>query len=131
MLLLQRWSVSARLIPLVSPWAAPGVSKGSLCCIGSLLTPGCGLQVTKYVEREILNHRCLVHPHIVQFKEVCWLVQMLLGRRLLLLLRRVEQVEHSTPHIHAFVQAAVHGVRVCLRTRWSPGLPFRCGCSTC
>lgn len=28
------------------------------------------LQVTKYVEREILNHRQLVHPHIVQFKEV-------------------------------------------------------------
>lgn len=27
-------------------------------------------QVTKYVEREIINHRCLVHPHIVQFKEV-------------------------------------------------------------
>ena len=27
-------------------------------------------QVTKYVEREILNHRQLVHPHIVQFKEV-------------------------------------------------------------
>ena len=27
-------------------------------------------QVTKYVEREIINHRQLVHPHIVQFKEV-------------------------------------------------------------
>lgn len=27
-------------------------------------------QVTKYVEREILNHRQLVHPHIIQFKEV-------------------------------------------------------------
>ncbi len=27
-------------------------------------------QVTKYVEREILNHRSLMHPHIVQFKEV-------------------------------------------------------------
>lgn len=27
-------------------------------------------QVTKYVEREILNHRVLMHPHIVQFKEV-------------------------------------------------------------
>ena len=31
----------------------------------------CGAgQVTKYVEREILNHRVLMHPHIVQFKEV-------------------------------------------------------------
>lgn len=29
-----------------------------------------GDKVTKYVEREIDNHRCLVHPHIVQFKEV-------------------------------------------------------------
>lgn len=29
-----------------------------------------GDKVTKYVEREILNHRDLVHPHIVQFKEV-------------------------------------------------------------
>jgi len=28
------------------------------------------LQVTKYVEREIINHRQLVHPHIIQFKEV-------------------------------------------------------------
>lgn len=28
------------------------------------------VQVTKYVEREILNHRVLMHPHIVQFKEV-------------------------------------------------------------
>lgn len=28
------------------------------------------MQVTKYVEREILNHRFLMHPHIVQFKEV-------------------------------------------------------------
>ncbi len=26
--------------------------------------------MTKYVEREILNHRFLMHPHIVQFKEV-------------------------------------------------------------
>jgi serine/threonine-protein kinase SRK2 len=26
--------------------------------------------VTKYVEREIVNHRQLVHPHIIQFKEV-------------------------------------------------------------
>ena len=31
----------------------------------------CVRQVTKYVEREILNHRFLMHPHIVQFKEVC------------------------------------------------------------
>jgi len=28
------------------------------------------LQITKYVEREIMNHRSLMHPHIVQFKEV-------------------------------------------------------------
>ena len=28
------------------------------------------VQVTKYVEREIMNHRQLVHPHIIQFKEV-------------------------------------------------------------
>lgn len=35
---------------------------GSAICITS--------QVTKYVEREILNHRFLMHPHIVQFKEV-------------------------------------------------------------
>lgn len=37
-----------------------------------------GDKVTKYVEREILNHRCLVHPHIVQFKEV-FLTQQHLG----------------------------------------------------
>ncbi|GIL46982.1 hypothetical protein Vafri_3829 [Volvox africanus] len=29
-----------------------------------------GEKITKYVEREILNHRYLVHPHIVQFREV-------------------------------------------------------------
>ncbi|KAI3438615.1 hypothetical protein D9Q98_001038 [Chlorella vulgaris] len=29
-----------------------------------------GDKVTKYVEREIINHRQLVHPHIIQFKEV-------------------------------------------------------------
>uniref|UniRef100_A0A7S3QM01 Protein kinase domain-containing protein n=1 Tax=Dunaliella tertiolecta TaxID=3047 RepID=A0A7S3QM01_DUNTE len=29
-----------------------------------------GDKVTKYVEREIVNHRTLMHPHIVQFKEV-------------------------------------------------------------
>lgn len=28
------------------------------------------MQITKYVEREIINHRHLMHPHIVQFKEV-------------------------------------------------------------
>lgn len=28
------------------------------------------MQITKYVEREIINHRCLVHPHIIQYKEV-------------------------------------------------------------
>jgi serine/threonine protein kinase len=27
-------------------------------------------QVSKYVEREILNHKRLIHPHIVQLKEV-------------------------------------------------------------
>jgi serine/threonine protein kinase len=43
-------------------WILPAAHYWSL-----LLSP---LQVTKYVEREILNHRCLVHPHIVQFKEV-------------------------------------------------------------
>ncbi|GIL70723.1 hypothetical protein Vretimale_3824 [Volvox reticuliferus] len=29
-----------------------------------------GDKITKYVEREIMNHQCLVHPHIVQFREV-------------------------------------------------------------
>jgi len=29
-----------------------------------------GEKVTKYVEAEILNHRTLMHPHIIQFKEV-------------------------------------------------------------
>jgi hypothetical protein len=27
-------------------------------------------QVTKYVEREILNHKQLIHPHIIRFNEV-------------------------------------------------------------
>ena len=28
------------------------------------------MQVTKYVQREILNHRRLIHPHIVEMREV-------------------------------------------------------------
>ena len=28
------------------------------------------VQITKYVERELLNHNRLLHPHIIQFKEV-------------------------------------------------------------
>jgi hypothetical protein len=28
------------------------------------------MQINEYVEREILNHRILLHPHIVQFREV-------------------------------------------------------------
>ena len=28
------------------------------------------MQVNEYVEREILNHRSLQHPHIIAFKEV-------------------------------------------------------------
>ena len=28
-------------------------------------------QVSRYVEREILNHRRLIHPHIVEMREVC------------------------------------------------------------
>ncbi|GFH29451.1 sulfur stress regulator, partial [Haematococcus lacustris] len=37
-----------------------------------------GAKVTKYVEREIINHRSLMHPHIVQFKEV-FLTNIYLG----------------------------------------------------
>jgi hypothetical protein len=29
------------------------------------------LQISKNVEREILNHKRLLHPNVVQFKEVC------------------------------------------------------------
>lgn len=45
---------------------ADGRADRACCLLLSLLF----LQVTKYVEREIINHRQLVHPHIVQFKEV-------------------------------------------------------------
>lgn len=31
-----------------------------------------GEKVTKYVQREILNHRLLVHAHVVQLREVHW-----------------------------------------------------------
>ena len=41
------------------------------CCM--TFTQIVTLQVSKYVEREILNHKRLIHPHIVQLKEVtCW-----------------------------------------------------------
>ena len=31
----------------------------------------CITQISKYVEREIINHKQLRHPHIVELKEVC------------------------------------------------------------
>ena len=30
----------------------------------------CALQISKYVEREIMNHKQLRHPHIVELREV-------------------------------------------------------------
>ena len=36
----------------------------------SLTTCANCAQVTKYVQREILNHRRLIHPHIVEMREV-------------------------------------------------------------
>ena len=46
---------------------AVDVTNGKQCAIKFLDR---GEKVSKYVEREILNHRRLVHPHIVRFKEV-------------------------------------------------------------
>ena len=40
------------------------------CCM--TFTKIVTLQVSKYVEREILNHKRLIHPHIVQLKEVSY-----------------------------------------------------------
>ena len=44
------------------------------CCVALLLPIGQGsslvLQITKYVEREVLNQASLFHPHVVGFKEV-------------------------------------------------------------
>jgi len=40
---------------------------GEMCAIKFIER---GDKITKYVEREIVNHRLLIHPHIVQFKEV-------------------------------------------------------------
>ncbi len=75
------------------------------------------LQITKYVEREIINHRCLVHPHIVQFREVGFgggyerflglgavrspAAAMLLERRRLLLPTALERRSSSHLHIYA------------------------------
>jgi len=42
-------------------------ASGELCAIKFIER---GEKITKYVEREIVNHRTLIHPHIVQFKEV-------------------------------------------------------------
>ena len=46
---------------------AVDVTNGKQCAIKFLDR---GEKGSKYVEREILNHRRLVHPHIVRFKEV-------------------------------------------------------------
>ncbi len=59
-----------------SSLARGGEGGASSCCdVGEHQNGSVGIsphvvQVTKYVEREILNHRVLMHPHIVQFKEV-------------------------------------------------------------
>ena len=50
--------------------AAPTAAPAGLSSYRPFLLPAWRLQVTKYVEREIMNHRSLMHPHIVQFKEV-------------------------------------------------------------
>jgi serine/threonine-protein kinase SRK2 len=70
MLILESLSVITLRLPDVRR-AVVVWSLGDQSCLGTdklvvWLLP----QVTKYVEREILNHRCLVHPHIVQFREV-------------------------------------------------------------
>lgn len=39
-----------------------------LLCSASALAPT--LQVSKYVEAELVNHSLLRHPHVIQFKEV-------------------------------------------------------------
>lgn len=56
-----------------APRFKTGTSSALLAPTAHSLTPQhhtLYIQVTKYVEREIINHRDLVHPHIVQFKEV-------------------------------------------------------------
>jgi len=44
------------------PWICTGNCQASSAMLA--------LQITKYVERELLNHNRLLHPHIIQFKEV-------------------------------------------------------------
>ena len=51
------------------------MSDKSLSKLGAGLRPlksltSAAAQVTRYVEREILNHRRLIHPHIVEMREV-------------------------------------------------------------
>ena len=49
-------------------------------------------QVTKYTVREVLNHKRLVHPHIVEMKEVGFsLVHCLLPQTLLCIQVHVPQ----------------------------------------
>lgn len=44
------------------------------------------MQVTKYTVREVLNHKRLVHPHIVEMKEVStWDPYRLIGSKTSLL----------------------------------------------
>ena len=46
----------------------------------SLHDPVLAMQVTKYTVREILNHKRLVHPHIVEMKEVSMRDSLCAGR---------------------------------------------------
>lgn len=43
---------------------------GQMTDMHLVCTPSVDPQINEYVEREILNHRILMHPHIVQFREV-------------------------------------------------------------
>lgn len=56
----QSWSLAQETLPAAMQRGAPG-SKPHIPFLA---------QVTKYVQREILNHRRLIHPHIVEMREV-------------------------------------------------------------
>ena len=54
------------------PAAPESLYHWGTCSVPSLTGGGAAhCQVSIYVEREILNHRRLIHPHIVEMREVC------------------------------------------------------------
>jgi serine/threonine-protein kinase SRK2 len=86
-----------------------------------------GDRVNKYVENEILNHRMLRHPHVIEFKEVfltsehvCVAMEYASGGLLSTYVQRAVRLKEA--EARWFFQQLIIGLDYCHRKVASPGL---------